>query len=242
MKQQCAVPDLLLTSTDWLNRMAKPMYDTLKALCLNRHRERSFTESVLLPSFQVLQYEAANVDEKFRTEHGLDTKNVFATNFVIVNTIRLMERHVGLGIELGLYPNWYDLSTALWYRDFLLSALINVKGSIERERIQRREMDLRIRQEEEEEKTRQAAAQQQHSKKKSKSKKSKKSKQHQQSTALSQQSNCNNSESTSTDTSTKLNAEDFEERLVYTSLLLHRNICRGLVRYIAALRQAKMLV
>ena len=41
--------------------------------------------------------------------------------------------------------------------------------------------------------------------------------------------------------SVKPTAEDFEDRLDYTSLLLHRNLCRGLVRYIAALRQAKLL-
>ena len=37
MRQLCAVPELLLTSTDLLTLLAKPMYDTLKALCLNRH-------------------------------------------------------------------------------------------------------------------------------------------------------------------------------------------------------------
>ncbi len=105
MKQQCAVPELMLTSTDFLTRLAKPMYDTLKALCLNRHRERGFTESILLPAFQLLQYEAASIDEKFRTEHELDAATPsYLTNYVILNTIRMMERHVGLGIELGLYP------------------------------------------------------------------------------------------------------------------------------------------
>lgn len=234
MKTQCAVPELLLTTTDWLTRMAKPMYDTLKALCLNRHRERGFTESVLLPAFQTLQYEAANVDEKFRAEHGLDAAKVsYATNYVILNTIRLMERHVGLGIELGLYPNWYDLSTALWYRDFLLSALINVKGSIERDRMQRREMDQRIEREEEEERNRAAAAeaakqaqtmqqqqQQQHgSKKRGKAKKGKKSKQQQQQqpTATSPQIPNNSTSTTSTtEPNTKLTAEDFEDRLEYS--------------------------
>eukprot|EP00571_Detonula_confervacea_P010433 CAMPEP_0172302278 /NCGR_PEP_ID=MMETSP1058-20130122/4010_1 /TAXON_ID=83371 /ORGANISM="Detonula confervacea, Strain CCMP 353" /LENGTH=1036 /DNA_ID=CAMNT_0013012701 /DNA_START=265 /DNA_END=3371 /DNA_ORIENTATION=- len=253
MRQQCAVPELLLTSTDWLSRMAKPMYDTLKSLCLNRHRERGFTESILLPAFQLLQYEAANVDEKFRREHGLDAKTTasYASNYVIVNTIRLMERHVGIGIELGLYPNWYDLSTALWYRDFLLSALINVKGSVERERVQRREIDLRIREEEaeeEEKKVKQAQLlllqqqQQQQSKKKGKTKKGKnKSKQQQQQQPTSPIPSSTLASPTEA-SSVKLSAEDFEDRLDYTSLLLHRNLCRGLVRYIAALRQAKLLL
>lgn len=168
MKQQCAAPELLIScSTDWLTRMAKPMYDTLKCLCLCRHRERGFIELVLLPAFKLLQYEARNVDEQFHNQYDLDPKvtAAYATNYVILMTVRLMERHVGLGIELGLYPNWYDLSTALWYRDFLLSALINVKASIERERVQRKEM---IRKQEEEEKK---------ARKKGKTKKGKKSKQ-----------------------------------------------------------------
>ena len=232
MRQQCAVPELLLESTcegglAWLDRLAKPMYDTLKALCLNRNRERGFTESILLPAFKLLQYEAAIVDDQFRREHGLDkTTPSYATNYVILNTIRLMERHVGLGIELDLYPKWYDLSQALWYRDFLLSALINVRGSIEQERVQRNEMGLRIKMEQEQEE-RKVNAQHNHSKKKGKAKKGNKSKQ--------------STSQTSEAGVKKSSAEDFEDRLDYTALLLKRNLCRGLVRYIAALCQAKML-
>jgi len=175
------------------------------------------------------------VDEAFREEHGLDPKTTpsYAANYVILLTIRLMERHVGLGIELGLYPNWYDLSTALWYRDFLLSALINVKGSVERERIQRREMDSRIKMEQEEAERKAKAQMPQQSKKKGKTTKGKKSKRTAASlpTAL----------ASAAETSVELAAEDFEDRLDYTALLLHRNLCRGLVRYIAALRQAKLV-
>mmetsp|Transcript_26275 Transcript_26275/g.47654 ORF Transcript_26275/g.47654 Transcript_26275/m.47654 type:complete len:608 (-) Transcript_26275:185-2008(-) len=236
MRQQCAVPELLIQDGVWSTRLAKPMYDTLKSLCLNRHRERGFTETILLPAFQVLQYEATTVDEKFKVEHELDPKTTpsYATNYVILNTIRLMERHVGLGIELGLYPNWYDLSTALWYRDFLLSALINVRGSIERERMQRREMDLRIKLEEEEEERKAKTQLLQQSKKKGKTKKTKKS-----SKLLASPSPTTSA--LTAESAVKTTEEDFEDRLDYTSLLLHRNLCRGLVRYIAALRQAELL-
>ena len=115
MRQQCTVPKLLIRDGAWTMRLAKPLYDTLKGLCLNRHRERGFTDSVLPPAFRILQYEAATMDERFREQHGLDpaTTPSYATNYVILNTIRLMERHMGLGIELALYSNWYDLSTAL---------------------------------------------------------------------------------------------------------------------------------
>lgn len=232
MRQQCAVPDLLLeghsaSGVPWLTRLAKPMYDVLKALCLNRHRERAFTDTILLPAFQLLQCDAATVDQRFKEEYELDLKTTpsYATNYIILNTIRLMERYVGIGIELGLYTkNWYDLSTAIWYRDFLLSAMINVRGSMDQNKIERKQMHRRIKMEEDAAKT----------SKKGKGKKGKKSKQ---------------PASSPTDDSTsvldaadlKPSQEDFEDRLEYTSLLLHRTMCRGLVRYIAALRQANLL-
>ena len=173
------------------------------------------------------------MDDKFREEHGLDAKSTpaYATNYVILNTIQLMERYVSLGIELGLYPNWYDLSTALWYRDFLLSALINIKGLVNRERLQRIEMELQIETEAKEQTMAKLQLQQQH-KKKGKSKKGKKPKQ--------LPSSQDDSTST-TEGSMVVTMEDFEDRLEDTTYLLHRNVCRGLVRYIAALRQAKLL-
>ena len=238
MKQQCAVPELLLDAVcpdgmPWLSRLAKPMYDTLKALCLNRHRERGFTESIVLPAFKQLQYVAAVVDDKFKEEHELDPRTTpsYATNYVILNTIRLMERHVGLGIELKLYPNYYDLSTAIWYRDFLLSAMINVRGTIEQERIERKKMDLRIKVEEEEAERKAKAEAQQQSKKRGKGKKGNKSKQSKPEPAA---------PAPDAELGRKL-AEDLEDRIEYTTLMLRRSMCRGLVRYIAALRQAKLL-
>eukprot|EP00804_Cyclotella_cryptica_P004040 CCRYP_015446-RA/>CCRYP_015446-RA protein AED:0.25 eAED:0.25 QI:1054/1/1/1/1/1/4/1029/442 len=67
MVQLCAVPESMIESTgSWLARLAKPLYDTLKALCLDRHRERTWTESILLPAFGALQTEAASMDEIFR--------------------------------------------------------------------------------------------------------------------------------------------------------------------------------
>ena len=232
MRQLCDAPESLLTSTSFLKLLAKPMYDTLKALCLNRHRERGFIESILLPAFQGLQYEAAIMDEMFREEHGLDVESTpaHATNYVILNTVRLMERYVCLGIELGLYPNWYDLSTALWYRDFLLSALINIKGLVNREKLQRIEMESQNKMEVKEQTT--EKLQQQH-RKRGKSKKGKESKRLSSSPHIA---------TSATEASDKLSLDDFEERLVYTTYLLHRNLCRGLVRYIAALRQAGLLL
>jgi hypothetical protein len=218
------VPDLLLVSTNVLSIMAKPMYETLKALCLNRHRERGYIETILLPSFELLQYESAAVDEKFKIDHGLDIETTpsYATNYVILNTLRLMERYLGLGIELGLFPNWWDLHTALWYRDFLLSALINVKGVIDEEMMN------------DEDNTHAEKQLQQQRKKKPQSKKGKQSKQQ---TTSDQDASL----PAGVDFSEQPKTGDFEERLQYTSLLLSRNLCRGLVHCISALCQAKLL-
>ena len=171
VKQQSNAPALLLESGDWIIKMAKPLYDVLKCCCLNRHRVGGFIKVMLIPALRNLQFQATITDEKFRNDHQLDVKTTpaYATNYVILSTIRVMERHISLGIELGLYPNWYDLSTALWYRDFLLSAMINVKASIEREKKQRKEIDLQLKLEQEEEERK--------SKKKGKSKKNKRKQQ-----------------------------------------------------------------
>jgi len=237
MRQFCAVPEAMFTSTSpgcgvaWLGRLAKPMYDTLKALCLNRHRERAFTEGILIPAFGSLQNEAAAVDLAFRREHDLDdrTTQSYATNYIICMTLRLMERHIGLGIGLGLYPRWYDLSTAFWYRDFLLSAMINVRGTIAQARMERKRMELQIEIEKEEEERKLRA----NHKKSGGKKKGKK--------APAKSSTMSDVTASAIEALTKSNEEDFEDRLEYTVLTLHRNLCRGLVRYIAFLRQAKLL-
>lgn len=214
------MPDLLLVSTDLLSIMAKPMYETLKALCLNRHRERGYTETILLPTFELLQYESAVIDEQFKIGHGLDMETTpsYATNYVIMNTLRLMERYLGLGIELGLYPNWWDLHTTLWYRDFLLSALINVKGVIEDEIGHKMGMELRLIADQKGNGT--------HAKQKKKKTKSKNGRQ---------------SKNQCSEVGGTCNTDDFEERLEYASLLLRRNLSRGLLHYISALCQAKLL-
>ena len=94
-------------------------------------------------------------------------------------------------------------------------------------------MDMRIKMEQEEEERKAKGLLLQQSKKKGKTKKGKKSKRPTSPTP--------SALALTTEAGVKPTAEDFEDRLDYTSLLLHRNLCRGLVRYIAALRQAKVL-
>jgi hypothetical protein len=239
MQQLCAAPAALLQSAypgcghSWLIRLAKPLYDTLKALCFDQHRERTFTETFIVPAFASLQLAAAGVDESFRLEHGLDSQATasYASNYVIVQTIRVMERHVGIGIRIGLYPKWYDLSTAYKTRDYLLSALLNIRGSIEQERLERKAMELRIKLEEEkeeEEKRANVVVKKQISKKGKKKGKKK-------------EPELDTVREAAIEEAARVTAEDFEEKLDYTSLTIHRYLCRGIVRYIAALRQAGLL-
>ena len=228
MVQLCAVPGGLLES-GWIARLSKPLYDTLKALCLDRHRERTFIEA-LLPAFGNLQNEAAAVDEMFREGNGLDpvTTPAYATNYVMVQTLRLMERHVGLGIELGLYPHWYDLSQAFWYRDFLLTALLNVRSTLEKERLERKVVEYQLQMEQEEEEKKIACPQKKGGGKKKKGKKSK-------------GPAPVNSDDVAMDIMSKITPETLEDRIDFTIQTLHRSLCRGMVRLIASLRQRSLL-
>jgi hypothetical protein len=206
MRCLCAVPEVLLASTEMLILLAKPIFDTLKALCLNRHRERSFIQTILLPLFHGLQYEVATVDEKFRVEHRLAMKSTpsYGTNYVMLNIFRLMERCVGLGVEFGLYPNWYDVSNALWCRDFLLSAMINMKKIVNTKRMHRIKLESQFEMETE------------------------KQSKHQLYSDFSSAASI-------------VTLDNFEDQQDYKACLLHRNLCRGLVQFIAALYQGSFL-
>lgn len=235
MQQCCAVPKVLLQSAfpgcghSWLLRLAKPIYDTLKALCYDQHRERAYTETFLIPSFASLQLAAAGVDESFRLEHDLDSETTasYAANYVMVQTTRLMERYVGIGIRIGLYPNWYDLSAAYFYRDYLLSALISIRGSIEQERMDRKAMELKIKLEEMEEKKANAVKKQPPKKNKKKGKKKEPGPDAIRETAIAE--------------AARVTVEDFEDRLDYSLLTVHLYLCRGMIKLIAALRQSGLL-
>ena len=217
------VPELLLEmkydGKPFMARLAKPIYDTLKALCFNRQREITYIESILLPAFQNLQYEAAAMDDSFREKYQLDVQNTspYASNFVIVHTTRLMERYLALQCEgkpfsrrwrklddsnvmfgVGLYTHPHDLQVVYWYRDFLLSAHVSIRGSIEREMSERSTMEMQIGNGEKKE--------------------------------ISKQGNA-----------VKKHELEVEDRIEMTALVLKRNISRGLVRYLALLQQVGLM-
>ena len=129
MQQWSHIPESLLDnhhSRAFLNRLAKPIYETLKLLTLNRHRQRGYIEAVMLPDWTSLQHEAHLVDVNYRRENGLDNNTPpYFSQYVLSILIGLMDRHIAAGLEAGIFHGHVDISIAYWYRSFLLSALVN---------------------------------------------------------------------------------------------------------------------
>ena len=117
----------------FLNRLAKPIYDTLKVLILNRNRQRAYIEAVMLHDWSSLQQEAHVVDLTYRKENGLsvNTPPHFSL-YILYITVELMDHFVNLGIELNLFYGHHELTVAYWYRDFLLSSLLSQITSMRR--------------------------------------------------------------------------------------------------------------
>jgi hypothetical protein len=132
MTQMMGLPMILLEANygkNFLNRLAKPLYDTLKLLVLNRNRQRTYMEAIMFHDWASLQQEAHVVDASYRQELGDDIPCYF-THYTLYTTVWLMDHYVAVGIELSLFCGHHDLSVAFWYRDFLLSSLLNTHSSI----------------------------------------------------------------------------------------------------------------
>lgn len=129
MRELAGVPNDVFESKHgqiFLNRLAKPVYDTLKLRLLNRNRQRAYMEAVIIQDWSQLQQEAHIVDVHYRREKGLDTKSPpYVSHYVLSNLVDLMDLHVSIGVELSLFQSREDLAIVFWYRDFLLSTLLN---------------------------------------------------------------------------------------------------------------------
>jgi hypothetical protein len=134
IEQMAGIPSALLGSKysrAFLSRLAKPVYDTLKLLVLNRNRQRTYMEVVMFNDWSSLQQEAHIVDANHGQEFSVGvTLPPYFTQYTLYFTILLMEHYVALGIELSLFVGQHDLSTAFWYRDFLLASLLNTMSSL----------------------------------------------------------------------------------------------------------------
>jgi hypothetical protein len=205
VRQLTHVPDNLWENehvSTFLGRLAKPIYDTMKLKTLNRSRQRVYIEGIMLAEWQSLQEEARLVDAKYRRDQDLDDSTPpYFSQYVLTHMIRIMDRHLAVGIELEIFHGPFDLSIAFWYRDFLLSALLNTLSMMHHEKA----------------KAPPPAKQGKGNKKKSNKNKKSNAQQRQFLMACKE--------------------DEFELLL----LGLKRDICRGIKKFIAALRQAKML-
>jgi len=238
----------------FLDRLGKPMYDTLKVLTLNRNRQRAYLDGVMFGEWAALQREAVEVDRAFCEEFRLGgddgsggrTTMPFVTNYVLGLTVGLMVHYLTLGIELDLVTGHYDMSTTYWYLDFLLSTQLNVENGMQESMKQRRALQAKI---EAEEVTTAAAAVVGTSSSSSGGPSSSGSKSEKGKKRGGKKSNRRSGNtSTPSNTATKIvptkpieTAEDREDSLELLILEMRRTKCRGIVRFISALNQAEIL-
>ena len=160
---QSGVPESATCSQEamtFLNRAGKPIYDTLKLLTLNRNRQRTYIDALMVPEWNALKIDAGLADQSFQRGYGLDPATIapFITNYVLCTTVWLMEHYLSLGVETGLFTTHYDLSTAYWYWDFLLSTQLGIKSSMKKSKVERKTMEERISREVEEMKNKKTTA------------------------------------------------------------------------------------
>ena len=126
IQQLSLAPDEVVTykyAEAFVNRLAKPIYDVLKVLMLNRNRQRAYIDAVMLRDWSSLFEEAHLVDATYKKENP-ETPLYFSL-YVLIHTIQLMDHFVALGIELDLFCGEHETAVAFWYRDFLLSSLLS---------------------------------------------------------------------------------------------------------------------
>lgn len=208
MVQQSAVPNTVLNGKygrPFLNRLAKPIYDTLRLLVLNPCRQRGYMEMVMFQDWATLQQEARAVD----LTDGDESPLPFFTHYVLATIAWLKDKHVALAVELQLVHGHHDLAVAVWYRDFLLSSLLNTRAAQRNAKQQSRPSE--------------PPASVVPPKSRGKKKKAK--------SPIPKE----------TPSATPVSVEDAMDDFDFAVLDLKRNLCRGLARFIAALRQANLL-
>jgi hypothetical protein len=125
IQQWCSLPPALIQEVyfqGFVNRLAKPMYDTLKLLVLNKNRQRSYIEAVMLPDWLALQAEAQAVDAKFSKQESVQPYLSYYVLFVLLD---ILDRHLSSAMSIRLFYSHEDVSFAYWYRHYLLSAQLN---------------------------------------------------------------------------------------------------------------------
>ncbi len=125
---KAGVPIGLLESThgkNFVDRVVKPLYESIRLLSLNRHRQKECIDSYILKDWSILQNESKIVDYHYREETAIQGDgHFFITNWILLQTLGLMEDSISLGTEAGIFLD--ELDSAFWYQDFLLSTHLNL--------------------------------------------------------------------------------------------------------------------
>jgi hypothetical protein len=249
----CILPESLLESEHsraFSNRLAEPVYDNLKLRLLHRNRHGAYIKVVSLVDWTSLQNEAYLVDAHYRqqleqnqqqlqhqqnqttqqVQKNNETPQYYFSKYAVSVLIRLVDRYIESGIEVGLFQStdshhFSDLAFAFLYRAFLLSALSQDLSMMR----QAKEMAL-------------AATQQQQLLKSNNrdnivpSKYTKGKKKHKNKGAAAATTNSNTVPIISKET-----AEDLEDIFDLKIIVIKRNFCRNNIEFIAALQQANIL-
>jgi hypothetical protein len=123
-----------------LAHLAKPVYDMLKLFLLNRNRQQAYLDAAMIPDWAALQQEARAVDLNYCMEQQIPTSSPpYFSEYVLYNLLGLMDHYIALGLELSLYVGHHDLATAYWYREALLSSLVNTRMAMQSQKLKARQ-------------------------------------------------------------------------------------------------------
>ena len=146
MIQLEGTPEALLAGTHGqtlLARLAKPIYDTLKLCLLNRNRQQAYLDAAMIPDWAALQQEARAVDLNYCMEQQIPTSSPpYFSEYVLYNLLSLMDHYIALGLELSLYVGHHELAIAYWYREVLLSSLVNTRMAMQSQKLEARQEKL----------------------------------------------------------------------------------------------------
>jgi len=230
LKQLMGISDSVFSSKAaqaFLNRLCKPVYDTLKVLVLNKNRQRSYID-VMLGDWSTLREEAYIEDmtyhQDIRSSNTVKLQPHFSL-YILCTTIELMDNFVNLGVELKLLCSEEELGVAYWYRDFLTSSLLSQMNTMREGKLLARQMKQ----------TEQLKKKQQYQPTNKSHKGGKKKGKNKKSTTFDNNNNdCGLINQSHT-------AEDVEDDFDLMLLNVKRSMCRGLVRFFAVIRQAGLV-
>lgn len=228
MKQYTYATDSVfsdMAGQTFLNRLCKPVYDTLKVLVLNRNRQRNYID-IILGEWGGLRQEAYIVDMTHHNDIIGPTADLhpYFSLYVLNITIELMDQFVDVGVELQLFCNEHELAVAYWYRDYLTSSLLSQTNNLRLAKLEPKQAEPA----EQQHLLAASKSQQKGGKRKGKSKRN-------HANGNTGSTIPNNMTNTS---SSAPSAEELEDDFEFLLLNVKRGLCRGLVRFFAATRQA----